>query len=146
MNKYVFTTGLAMVAVALTTGVVFAWGPKYSNSSTGITGSNLSFHGWQASDVLIDVDGDTNIADECSVYIWDHKAGLLSGSYINSTGHTQSGTTQYFPGRAEVMVYRKGEHEGSPYGADEADSWIQSSGNAQVRAMSDGDVIITLGN
>lgn len=147
-HKYVIgaMTVVLFAALAIGSSAVYAWGPRYASSTTAISGQNFQFHGWATDDVMLDVDGDTNISDECSLYVWDRKAGFASGTWINSTGHTQSGTTQYFPGRAEVMVYRKGEHEGSPFSADDADAWIQSSGNAQVRAMSDGDVVITLGN
>lgn len=125
--------------LAIGTGVVLAWGPNYPDGTSAISGSNVRMYGFDQHDFVIDTDNDSNHHNEVVLYLW-HMKGGISGGQGTHVGN------QVFEDRAEIMVYRHGEHTTSTNTNEEADAWIQSSGNARVRAQSDGDVVITLGD
>ncbi len=113
-------------------GIIVATAYAYSNHNVG---GDVKLKGYNNNVVYIDLDGDGNLDDEAFYFQQVSKAGVFSGG-----GTVVDASIHLWEGRAEAAV---GLMEGT---GEDADAWIQSSGNARVRCEADGDVVITLGS
>ena len=134
MKKFSGILLLTMIGIVTVVGPVLAaaWGPS-SSISTGST--DVRFWG-DTQTFIIDPDsatdpgGTKDLYDGGFLYISPTLLGMAT-SHPNDTG-----------GRGELLLDRAGT--GSTQ--DASNAWMTSSGGAQVKVESGGDVVITLGD